>query len=59
MHLKLAVDAQVFRNEQSKMIYINSRLEAAVKDQLYLFINNDFTFRFANADAVYLSHVSL
>lgn len=35
------------------MIYLNSRLEGAVKDQLHPFINNDLTFRFANAGAVF------
>ncbi len=34
------------------MIYINSQLESMVKDQLYLFISNNLTFRFANADAI-------
>ena len=59
MRLKLAADAQLFWNKQAKMIYINSRLEGAVKDQLYPFINNNLTFRFANARYVYLSHVPL
>ena len=59
MRLKLAADAQLFRNEQAKMIYINSRLEGAVKDQLHPFINNDLTFRFANADAMFTFLTSL
>ena len=53
MRLKLAADAQLFRNDQAKMIYINSRLEGTVKDQLHPFINNDLTFRFAHADAMF------
>lgn len=59
MRLKLAADAQLFRNEQAKMIYINSQLEGAVKDQLHPFINNDLTFRFANADAMFTFLTSL
>ncbi|MCJ1349785.1 hypothetical protein MMC31_008026 [Peltigera leucophlebia] len=58
MRLKLAAEAELFRNEKAKMIYINSRVEGAVKDQLHLFINNDLTFRFANADAMF-SHLSM
>ena len=57
--LKLAPDAQLFRNEQAKMIYINSRLEGAVKDHLHPFINNDLTFRFANMDAMFIFLTSL
>ena len=56
MRLKLAADAQLFRNEQAK---INSRLEGAVKDQLHRFINNDVTFRFANADSMFTFLTSL
>ena len=52
MRLKLAAEAQLFRNEQVKMIYINSRLEGAVKDQLHPFINDDLTFRFTDAEAM-------
>lgn len=35
------------------MIYISSRLEGTVKDQLHPFIKNDFTFWFANADTMF------
>ncbi len=58
-HLKLAADAQLFRNKQAKMININNRLEGAVKDQLHPFINNDLTFQFANADAMFTFLTSL
>lgn len=59
MRLKLAADAQLFRNEQAKMIYINSRLEGSVKHQLHPFINDDLTFRFANANAMFTFLTSL
>ena len=59
MRLKLAADPQLFRDEQAKMIYINSRLEGPMKDQLHPFINNDLTFQFANADAMFTFLTSL
>lgn len=59
MRLNLAADAQLFRNEQAKMIYINSRLEGTVKEQLHHFINNDLTFRFANSGAMFTFLTSL
>ncbi len=59
MRFKLAADAQLFRNEQAKIIYINSRLEGEVKDQLHPFINNNLTFCFANTDAIFTFLISL
>ncbi len=41
------------------MIYIHSQLEAGVKDQLHLFINNNLTFCFANIDAIFIFLTSL
>lgn len=41
------------------MIYINSLLESTVKDQLHLSINNDFTFWFANVNAMFIFLTSL
>lgn len=53
MRLKLAANTQLFQNNQAKMICINSRLEGTIKDQLHLFINNNLTFRFVHADAMF------
>ena len=53
MRLKLTADTQFFRTEQAKMIYINSRLEGPVKDQIHPFIHDDLTFKFADANAMF------
>lgn len=50
MRLKLTADTQLFRTEQVKMIYINSRLEGPVKDRIHSFISDDLTFKFADAN---------
>ena len=59
MRLKLAADTQLFRTEQAKMIYINSRLEGPVKDQIHLFIHDDLSFKFADANAMFSFLTSL
>ena len=52
MRLKLAADIQFFRTEQAKMIYVNSRLEGPVKDQIHPFMHDDLTFKIADANAI-------
>ena len=52
MRLKLAADTQFFRTEQAKMIYVNSRLEGPVKDQIHPFMHDDLTFKIADANAI-------
>lgn len=59
MRLKLAADNQFFRTEQAKMIYINSRLEGPVKDQIQPFIHHDLTFEFADANTMFSFLTSL
>lgn len=35
------------------MIYINSRLEGPVKDQIHPFIRDDLTFKFADSNLMF------
>lgn len=42
MRLKLTADTQFFCTEQAKMIYINSRLEGPVKQQIHPFIRRPY-----------------
>lgn len=53
MRLKLANETQLFRTEQANMIYINSLLEGPVKDQIHLFIHDDISFKFADANTMF------
>lgn len=50
MRTKLTGNAYFFRNEQEKMVYINSRLEANVQRHIALFIAEDLTFKFRHSD---------
>lgn len=52
MRLKWTADTRLFRTEQAKMIYINSRLEGPVKEQLHPFIHDDLRFEFAEANTI-------
>ena len=59
MHLKLTADTQLFQTKQAKMIYINSRLEGLIKDQIHLFIHNDLNLKFADANIMFSFLTSL
>ena len=50
MRLQLSADTQHFRTEQVKMIYINTRLEGPVKDQIHPFTLDDLSFKIADAN---------
>ena len=59
MRLKLTADTQLFRTEQAKMIYIKSRLEGPVKNQIHPFIHDDLIFKFADANTMFSFLTSL
>ena len=59
MRLKLTANTQFFRTEQVKMIYINSHLKGPVKDQIYSFIYDNLSFKFADANIMFSFLTSL
>lgn len=50
MRIKLIGNAYYFRNEQEKMVYIYSRLEANVHRHISRFIAEDLTFKFRHSN---------
>ena len=53
IRFKLTADTQHFRTKQAKMIGIKSRLDGPVKDKMHPFINNDLSFKFADANMLF------